>query len=190
MRARQRFDHELSAFKRYQEPQPWSYESSQADDDAEFESVGDQFHEWVDRIFGSFRRMLVAVATDAPMLLAMDGLSGVYEPDLTRWLSPNLFEPLARHDNPALRGVAVVNDAQLPMLTDETRRLAGTVLRVDPFTYDELPRLAREYYAREDVPVTGAEWWPGVQLHLKNAPPTGWRAGRLKLVLDTSKAWT
>jgi hypothetical protein len=186
---RQRFDHELSFLKRYREPEQWTPESGMADDGEEFPSEGDQYHEWVERIFSRFHGMLQKAAADAPLLIVLDGLAGAFQPDITQWVAPKLLEPIGSSPRSCLSCVVVGTDRQLEDLTDTVRELAGEPLRVDPFKFAELPRLAREFYAREDLSLVDAPWWPGVLTLIGNAPTTGWQASALRTVLDMPKLW-
>ena len=159
---RARFDHELAFLLRYKDPVAWSPEQQERDPFTEFPSVGDKFPDWIERIFASFGRLLAAVAVDDPLLLVLDGIGVVEDVDLKVWLSNHLFEPAGRERHPRVHVVVVGTGNDIDRLSHGARDLAGDPLQVNPFRAAELPRLAREFYARLDVPLAD-HWWPQVR---------------------------
>jgi hypothetical protein len=157
---RQLFDHELWYLRRYRDPEPWASDEMKCDDGEEFASEGDQYHETVERIFGSFRTMLRKVSAGRPLLVVLDGLSGGFLPDVQQWIVPHLLEPMVKLDCPSVAWVVVGTEQQLSVLGDRPPLSVAKRVPVQQFKGAELPRLAREYFARENLPVTGEEWWP------------------------------
>jgi hypothetical protein len=169
---RARFDHELWYYRRYREPDAWTPEDMREDDGGDFPSEGDHFEEWIDRIFARFTRMLHKAAADRQLVVVLDGLSGVYAPDLRSRLAPGLLGPAAAESS--VRWIVVGTDAQLGGVREGMADAACATVEVNPFTGDELPRVVREFFAREDVDVSAADWWPGVQRVIEKPPPTPW----------------
>jgi hypothetical protein len=165
---RARFDHELAYLIRHQDPVPWSPESQLTDPGDEFSSVGDKYAEWIERIFTAFGRMLAAAAVDEPLLVVLDAVGVIEDLDLRTWLSSQLLEPAGREREPRVHMVVVGAGSDIDRLSVRARELAGKPLQINPFRAAELPRLAREFYARLDVPLADA-WWPQVSGLLPNA---------------------
>jgi len=178
---RARFDHELAFLVQHQDPVSWSPESQLADQGDEFPSEGDKYAEWIERIFTSFGRMLAAVTADEPLLLVLDAVGVVEDLDLRTWLSRLLFEPAGREKQPRVHLVVVGTGSDVDRLSAAARDLAGAPMQVDPFRAAELPRLAREFYARLDVPLAD-DWWPQVRGLVDNAR-SFWKAEELASVL-------
>jgi CHAT domain/AAA ATPase domain len=146
-----RFDHELAFLTERRIPERYAPESARGDDGAGFErGAGDA--DWIRRIFLAFRAMLRATAGDEALLLALDHLDKVYEPDLVELVVPELLAPIAREEDVGNVFAVLVGDTRWL----EGLRLADPNLElpepipVPMFSLSEIRRLGREYIARRN----------------------------------------
>jgi hypothetical protein len=157
-----RFDHQLAFLKERRIPQEYAPASARGDDGGAFErGAGDT--DWIRRIFLAFRAMLRATAGEAALLLALDHLNKVYQPDLVELIVPELLAPIAREEDVGNVFAVLVGDTGWL----EGLRLADPGLDlpepipVPMFSLSEIRRLGREYIARRNkLPVSA----PVVQL--------------------------
>jgi hypothetical protein len=157
--ARRKFDHCLSFLKRHRDPEPWTPESRYADDGEEFPSEGDDFEDWIRRIFSAFLQMLEDAAGQQPLLVVLDSIGAVLPPDVTDWLCPQLLEPIGTQRQwQHLRFVLIGGEDQLDSLTPEVRALAGAAMKMELFKPAEMPRLAREFSARAGISLGKEQW--------------------------------
>ncbi|PWW25194.1 CHAT domain-containing protein [Geodermatophilus normandii] len=183
---RRQFDHSLHFLMRYRDPEPWTPESSFADDGKEFASVGEDYEEWIAKIFTSFLNMLDAAAGQQPLLVVLDSWGAVEPPDVSDVLCPLLLQPVATERQwDGLRFVVVGTDEQLRPLTDEVRDLAGDRMAMREFRSGELLRLAREFCARVGISLEAEKWMEigrfveGVES--LTADQFGWLIGAVKM---------
>jgi hypothetical protein len=151
-----RFDHELAFLKERQFPDEYTPESARIDDRQAFDHASEDFQEWIRRIFASFRTLLATIADDEPLVLALDHLYTVYDPDLRNYMVPELLAPIAREEIKNVHAVLVGEDnwfAGLRM-ADPSLYLPEPIT-VPMFRLGEIHRLGREYCARiNKLPVT------------------------------------
>jgi CHAT domain-containing protein/AAA ATPase-like protein len=157
-----RFDHDLAFFKERRMPDDYASVSARTDDGGGFDRGSEDFKEWIRRIFASFRDLLQATANDEPLLLALDHMHKIYDPDLRDYVVPELLAPIARGEVGHVHAVLVGDAGWLEGLrvADPTLFLPQPII-VPMFRLGEIDRLGREYCARKNKLPVGA---PVVQL--------------------------
>jgi hypothetical protein len=101
--------------------------------------------DYVDAAFLQFRDFLAAVATGEPLVLILDRIGRVFEPDkLIRYL----FEPAARREFDGVRLIVVDRDSELDRVVPSSLRRHDDLIEIKPFRQPEIVRLAREYCIR------------------------------------------
>ncbi len=151
-----RFDHELASLKERLDSEPYTQESARTDDGGDFDKGSEDFKDWIRRIFASFRTLLQATAGEQPLLLALDHLHKVYDPDLREFVVPQLLAPVAKAEVPNVYAVLVGDARWLEDLrvADPTLPLPEPI-PVPMFQRGEIYRLGREYCARRNkLPVS------------------------------------
>lgn len=155
---RDRFDHDLSFLMRQQNPEPFSPGAAAVDPGGEYLSVGENFDEWIARIFGAFFQMLDGVADGQPLLVVLDGQGAIDSSDLRTHVSPRLLEQVADDDSwPLLKVVLVVRESERSWLSERARVLGGE-LQVQPFRKAVLRRLAREMLEMQKKSIPLEAW--------------------------------
>jgi hypothetical protein len=153
-----RFDHELAFLTERRIPDEYAPDSARADDGAAFQR-GSGDSDWIRRIFLAFRTMLKATAADQALLLALDHLNKVYQPDLDELIVPELLAPIARGEDAGNVFAVLVGDPgwlEGLRVADPSLNLPEPI-PVPMFSLSEIRRLGREYIARRNkLPVTAA----------------------------------
>jgi hypothetical protein len=151
-----RFDHELAFLKERLDPDQYTPESARTDDGGDFDKSSEDFRDWIRRIFGSFRALVEATAGEQPLLLALDHLHKVYDPDFREFVVPHLLAPIAKAEVDNVYAVLVGDAGWLEDLrvADPTLPLPEPI-PVPMFQRTEIYRLGREYFARRNkLPVS------------------------------------
>jgi CHAT domain/AAA ATPase domain len=151
-----RFDHELAFLKERLDPDRYTPEFARSDDGGDFDKGSEDFKDWIRRIFASFRTLLQATAGEHPLLLALDHLHKVYDPDLREFAVPHLLTPIAQEQVRNVHAVLAGDAGWLEGLrvADSTLRLPEPI-PVPMFQMGEIYRLGREYCARRNkLPVS------------------------------------
>lgn len=188
---RQRFGHELSYLIGHRDPEPWSATAAADDPGHEFPAEGEDHQEWISKIVVAFRRMLVAVATEHPLLVALDSLSAIHDEDLRDVLAEQLLLPLvtgrSRDGLDAdVRCLAAASADELTVLPEAYRRpLEQTRIEIKPFRRAEVPRLVGEYIARHGLD-PGKTWRQGVEQTLQANRDEGLKPGQFSDFLTMS----
>ena len=152
----QRFDHELAFLKERQIPDEYTPESARSDDGQAFDQASEDFQEWIRRIFASFRTLLATTAGDEPLVLVLDHLYTIYDPDLRNYLVPELLAPIAREEIKNVHAVLAGEASWFEGLHEADPSLyMPEPITVPMFRLGEIHRLGREYCARiNKLPVT------------------------------------
>lgn len=188
---RKRFCHELNYLIGHRDPKPWSPEAARGDPGGDFVPAGEDHWEWISKIVVAFRRMLVAAATERPLLVALDSLSAIHDEDLRDVLAEQLLLPLvtgrSRDGLDAdVQCLAAASADELTVLPDEYRRpLEQTKVEIKPFRRAEVRRLVGEYIARHGLD-PGETWRQAVEQVLQGNSDEGLKPGQFSEFLTHS----
>ena len=125
--------------------------SAGQDDGGDFDFGSEDFIFWTHAIFASFRTALQATARTGPLLLALDHLSKIYQPDVGDFMVPGLLAPIGGRELPKVQLVIVGRNEWLDELrsTDPSLVLPPPI-RVPMFSWRKIEGLGREYVARQN----------------------------------------
>ena len=151
-----RFGHELAFLKERRIPDEYGPASARSDDGGDFDRSSEDFEDWIRRVFASFRVLLQATASQEPLLIALDHLHQIYDPDLREFLIPELLGPIARGAVANVHAVLVGEPGWLESLRVAAPELSlPEPITVPMFRVGEIHRLGREYCARTNkLPVS------------------------------------
>jgi hypothetical protein len=146
-----RFDHELAFLKERRPPAEYDPGSARQDDGGDFDFGSEDFIFWTHAIFASFRTALQATARTGPLLLALDHLYKIYQPDVGDFMVPGLLAPIGGRELPKVQLVIVGRNEWLDELrsTDPSLVLPPPI-RVPMFSWRKIEGLGREYVARQN----------------------------------------
>jgi hypothetical protein len=153
-----RFDHELAFLMERRIPDEYAPDTARSDDGGAFER-GSGDTDWIRRIFAAFRGMLKATAGDEALLLALDHLNKVYQPDLDELIVPELLAPIEREEDVGNVFAVLVGDTgwlEGLRMADPSLDLPEPI-PVPMFSLSEIRRLGREYCARKNKLPVSAE---------------------------------
>ena len=146
-----RFDHDLAFLKERRPPNQYDPQSARQDDGSDFDFGSEDYKSWARAIFASFRTALEATAEPEPLLLALDHLSKIYQPDLADLVVPELLAPIGNGELSNVHLVIVGTTEWLEELRSaDPNLLLPPAIPVPMFSWRKIEGMGREYFARQN----------------------------------------
>lgn len=156
-----RFDDRLARYKTVGVSCPLPpYDPAEArpdDIDESFQDKRENYQLVIAAVFSEFRTMLVGIAGDEPLLLALDHLHKMLPYDLRYYVVPFLLDRLGRDEMANLHAVLIDRSDDLKQLLTHSRLARPEALKIRNFCRREIRRLGGDYCARLELLPIGQE---------------------------------